>query len=1198
MTGKAREILVNTDKEDHNNDPSITSLREAITEANKSENNGEKIYINFRKINDNKSWHITPDSPLPAITHSQIFFNQDHPKNVTIDGSLVSKKSGTTYSLITVGNYTKINSNELSRPKAAFKNINFVNNTARAGDGTKGGGGGLAAGAGMSILQGDVTLENVVFQNLQAIGGRGAIGAHGASGASNKNKRGAEDGNSGGAGGLPTLLGATASRGGHGGHSGIHTEKNEGHPVWISESRGTNGHDGSNGSFGVGGGGGGGGGGGAYIQGETCSISVGLIKWFSCKKTPDIFGDGGHGGKGGKGGFGAGGGGGGTAGENAFGKGSPQPGGAGGAGGSVHGGSNHHGRRGGDSWNSNGFQRRGGDFAGGSGDALGAALAILNSSSNVELINVDFIGNKAISRNHKVNNIYAINAENRGGKITGESNYFFTKESDKEGQELPHDIFINNEKNYIKARKKPDGYKPSNIHEATSFNRNDALAKIRNSEIKHRPGHADITTIRVEEPASTIRSINIDSSALENSINDIYKRIIPVEEEKMIKNRFKERILSAVKSAALSGYSSHSKAETFFKASEGKYTSADKSNAIRNGAVLAGAGMLFSIWEAHSAYQKELAQNKENLKELTKLQAVDRGATADPIDIGQSRSVITVKNFTIGEDTIYLEDFWSNNLQDFSPIIRNGMGKANDEKVETFEIHLKTGSNAPTKVAEVQLDNESVRKLNSALQTDAVGYINALLRPNLDQKRWEIGTTLTDPQRIFQSSNHYTGGPAGEIVVIERPILNNLSGIWSTTTFNYDDRITGSKGTEKITTNGGNDFIEPNYGRDTVNGGESIDWVNYADLNEPIRAIGNTAKNDLQQTINTITINNKYSHTEGNILDSTLENIEVVSSFGASSFDFSAAPSPNPLRQDGASDELPGFYAMRSGSGSTIQGSNFNDRIIISLMDDENPSKYTDTSKQANTNSKHNILRQPSIIVGNKGNDQLSFAFNNHAPDLIIKNLENDDEYKGFKAVIDKTTNTAIAFFQGIDPSQVKAIHEATDKPANPITINSESFQYTFQKPSTEEIVEATNTENNARTKLDAYDETNPSPDALQTPSQPTDKPLKAIYGQRGKDSLIGGPTADIIAGRKGDDQLKGKAGDDIFIGGAGRNHIEPGRGHDQIHLHRHGIQIIHGFNPRKDLLVMPRNFRDSLLDFSKSKITYDDQLIAKIVDF
>ena len=1177
MSTTAKEILVNTDQEDHSNDPSITSLREAIIEANKSEHNGTKVYINFRKKESNKPWHILPDSPLPAITHPNIYFNHSYPKNITIDGNTASKKAGITYSLITVGDYNKINSNEASRPKAFFKNINLINNTAKAGKGNNGGGGGLAAGAGMSILQGDVVLENVVFQNLQAVGGARSQTKAGAKSAYShwitvddydyevgdhivfKNSQ--ASGLSGGHGGLPSLLGANiASTGGAGGNAG---SPKRGH------QHGAPGASGGNGGFGIGGAAGGSGGGGAAFKGTR--VCTGILFWEKCKMDPpNTYGNGGAGGKGGIGGFGAGNGANGVHGNNAqkFSTLYPKP-----------------------------ANPRGGNW-GESGDALGAALAILNPSSNVELINVDFIGNKAESANHKTNNFYVINADTREGQITGTSIYTYPNTTDTNGKDLPLNTLVNNQDHYTKVTTAASKEKLSNIHEATSFNRNDNLAKIRDTAIAHRTGHADITTIRVEKPASTLRPINIDSSALENSINDIYKRIIPVEDEKTIKNRFKERILSAVKSAALGGYSSYSKAGDLFKASQAKYTAADQSSAIKIGAGLAGVGMLFSIWEAHDAYKNELEQNKKNLNELNHLQKEDRAVTADPIDIGQSRTVVTVKNFTIGEDTIYLDDYWSNDPDSFTPIIRNGTGIEGDRRVETFEIHLKTSSNNPTKIAEVQLDPESVKKLNSALQTDAIGYIEALLKPNIENQQWEIGTTLTDADRIEQSSNHYTGGPAAEVVVLNRPNFNNLARSWSTTTFNYNDSITGSKGSDEISTNGGNDFIEPSYGKDTINGGESIDWINYADLKEPIQAIGSLVENNLMQKVNSITVNNAANTNRENILDTTLENVEVISSFGASNFDFSAAPAPNPLTLPGTSDELPGFYAMRGGSGSIVKGSPFDDRIIISFMEDENSTDYTNSEKHENTNSKIKYLKQLSIITGNGGNDQLNFAFSDQAPELIIANANNNGEYKDFKAVVNKTTNTVIALFKGIDPSQVKAIHEAEGKPTDPVTITSDSFQYTFEKTSADEILATTNIEITNQIEFDVDDEgVFIQGGDLEKPIQLTNAPLKALYGHRGKDSLIGSPNADMLIGRKGNDQLAGKSGDDIFIGGAGRNQIKPGSGHDQIHLHRHGVQIIHGFNVRRDSLVMPRNFRDSLLDFSNSKITYNNQLIAKIVD-
>ena len=292
---------------------------------------------------------------------------------------------------------------------------------------------------------------------------------------------------------------------------------------------------GGNGKFGVGGGGGGGGGGGAVIDGNKCS-------WieFWCTETADIPGDGGHGGNGGQGGFGAGGGSGGTAGENALGKGRSQPGGHSGAGGSVH--KNNQGDKGANSHNSDGSTVSTGK-SGGPGDALGASLAILNPYSNVELINIDFVGSRAESKSSKYNNFYTINADNREGIVSGASIYTFASADASDGTKLPANALVNNQDYYAKITAKTSEDEPQNIHQATSFNRVKSLAKIRDSRIVHRPGSADITTINAERPGSTLRDIDIDSSALENSINDIYK-LLPVK----MKTKFRiasKKIISA-----------------------------------------------------------------------------------------------------------------------------------------------------------------------------------------------------------------------------------------------------------------------------------------------------------------------------------------------------------------------------------------------------------------------------------------------------------------------------------------------------------------------------------------------------------------------------------------------------------------------------------------------------------------------------
>ena len=1234
------QITVNTSEdrsleEENRLDPSNTktSLREAIHIANELTYAGpfnrqkplSRIYINFENA-EQKSWHFQPTSALPALNQAHdldIYINHGNPKNITIDGSLIKSSGGRTYSLLTLGDYQKISSTSNENQTIHIKNVNLVNNTAQAEHGSNGGGGGLAAGAGISILHGDAKLENIVFQNLKAIGGNGSIAPSGAKGAYQYyreavcasvdgfggctwdagwyNNTSMEIGKTGGSGGRPTLLGANlGSSGGAGGKAGT-TQK--------GGTAGAQGGHGGNGKFGVGGGGGGGGGGGAVIDGNKCS-------WieFWCTETADIPGDGGHGGNGGQGGFGAGGGSGGTAGENALGKGRSQPGGNSGAGGSVH--KNNQGDKGANSHNSDGSTVSTGN-SGGPGDALGASLAILNPYSNVELINIDFVGSRAESKSSKYNNFYTINADNREGIVSGASIYTFASADASDGTKLPANALVNNQDYYAKITAKTSEDEPQNIHQATSFNRVKSLAKIRDSRIVHRPGSADITTINAERPGSTLRDIDIDSSALENSINDIYKRLLPVEDEDKIQNRFKEKIISAAFSAASGGYASYSNAGNFFKASENKYDASSKSTAIKFGVAGAALGFVTSLWSAHSEYQNEITQNRRNLSELTKLQKEDRGVTAGPIDIGQSRSIITIENFTLGEDILYLNDFWGNELQDASPIIRNGMGRKDNEKVDAFEIHIKTGDNSPTKVAEVQLDPESIRILNSSLQTDAVGYIQALLKANPQQQRWEIDTTLTDKHRIFQKSPYYTGGPAGEVVIIDRQSLNDLSNDWSTTTFNYNDSITGSEGTEKINTNGGNDFIAPGFGKDTVNGGESIDWVSLTDLKEPITATGKSITNDLNQSINTIEISNKNYLNKTKVLESTLQNIEVVSSFGPSSFDFKTAPQPNPLALANVTDSLSGFYTIRSGSGSNIVGSQYDDQFIISMMPDENLANYldsTDTELQQN----YKILQQVSVISGEAGDNKLAFAFSEIAPELKIFNLGDESEYPGYQAIADSNSKTIIALIKGFDESNISSLQESEQQVAAPIFVNSDGLNYSFESDPNL-IIEGSNNNFIEQTEEDlgqSLDQAFPlshssasitfaSFDAMEEPfdvmgntfsvTNDGNKGPLVIQKNKKKNRIIGTPYDDILMGSKSSEKFLGSSGDDLIFGKGGKNIILPGRGNDQIFLHKKGLQIIQNFNAKKDKLVFPGNWKTQEIEINENDVFYLDKLIAKL---
>ena len=105
---------------------------------------------------------------------------------------------------------------------------------------------------------------------------------------------------------------------------------------------------------------------------------------------------------------------------------------------------------------------------------------------------------------------------------------------------------------------------------------------------------------------------------------------------------------------------------------------------------------------------------------------------------------------------------------------------------------------------------------------------------------------VTKPNRVkIDGSANYVGGPAGELVYLNRDggLLNSRDVSISTQL--YDDLIYGSDGNEDIFTSAGNDQIFPELGKDTVNGGNGFDLVNYQDFGAPIKVIG-----DIKDDIN------------------------------------------------------------------------------------------------------------------------------------------------------------------------------------------------------------------------------------------------------------------------------------------------------------------------------------------------------------
>ena len=1247
MTDYKRIVVSSTKDLSGSGNSGNGTLRKAIQDVNRFyedyRNENVRYYIDFEASDGyTKSWVINPEIPLPPILSGNVYINYNNPKFVTITGENLKKSRPSSIpswvrkpvegannqksSLLTFGTDQYLDTSSIPRGKykrAKFyiTNVNFSNNTASGEDSNAGGGGGMGAGGGVSVLSGKTIIENSIFQNLKAEGGypyagfTGAVGGKGALTVSSPDGQNGDSGETGGLRGSYSSLGSIkrCSGGSKGKRGDSQTGWDKQKPSFLNGSAGG---DGASCGFGNGGGGGGGGGGGSTYAGV-----------FVFRK----FGKGGSGGDGGRGGFGAGGGGGGGAGYGAFSK-SRAWGGSPGQGGEF-------GSRG-----LSGLRdARGG--RGGYGAALGGSIAVLHPDAELELNSVDFIQSTSeagTNRGAQKFNILFSRAITKGQVSGRDIRLYSTLQTPKNNYSTPsygRSLNDGNFHTYIEQTKTP--IKNDIFFESASYPRQDSIARIRDTLIELTPGRPEISSLRYERPLSGIRNITFDASALTARLDDLYERVIPVESEEDIESRMKEKMISAGVQfgADLLGIPISTPTD-LFSASQGKYTKSDMYKGMGWKAIAGAAKFGYSLWNAQAEYTKEIEENNAKIKDLNEQKKKNNDLLKiPPINVDQARSLINIKDFTIGEDIILLEDFGkpiNPDEPDYTgPIIRAGAAgrKNNNEIVESFEIHLSNDQNtsANTRIARVTLDNKSIQNLNNNSQKDPESYIQALLNYDTKKGRWVIGTMLTKPNRVkINGASPYYGGPAGELVFLTREggKLNQEKVEISTQL--YDDMIYGSDGNEDIFTSGGNDQIFPELGSDTINGGNGFDLVNYQDTGAPIKVVAK-ATQDINTPNGELTSKNVQfaDKTLGKTLDSTLLNIEVISSFGPSIINLAKSAQPNPFEDVNLDSKKESYYSTRSGLGSKITGSEYDDTFIISLMKEENFEDYllvrdekmislsgldlveTDTANDSAdfSSSQYKILEKPAVIDGSKGTNQLLFMFDapetennpNHLKiipgEIQIASIEGGTKrFENFKAVVNN--DVIIAFIKNIDADNIEAFGKTIpEKPAirvDGISINI--ITKTEELPDLNVKDSEPNTDDNTLILVGTQ-----SSDEFRGGDQQNHFYGKGgddlLHGGDGTDKINGGAGDDIVHGGVGDDKVKGGAGDDIIHGGEGVNTVHGGSGNDTFQLDDNGIQIIHDFDPIQDSLQLDSSQSKEDLSMNEDgEILHNDDVIAQII--
>ncbi len=1080
-----QRIIVSSTKDIKADKNGIGTFRKAIQTVNEYYNSNpdklnEPYYIDFEaEFEPTQTWIIKPDIPLPPILKGNVHINSTEPKFLIFSGEQLANtrpskvpgwvkepkgpKQNQHSSLLTLGDskYLEATKNspgfeDISSALFTLHSVNFSSNKAKGGDGERGSGGGLGAGGGLSVVSGTTHIKDSVFQKLQAIGGAGGSGQnHGGKSTSGRLSDG-KKGEKGGTGGLrgsftintsDTFQVCPGGTGGARGNQDIGWKlRNKKSPKEIQSIHpglaGGPGGAGTNCSkslnsfgFGHGGGSGGGGGGGSNYIGVFVTSNGG---------------DGGRGGNGGAGGFGAGGGGG------------------GGGGTPWKGGEQDQGNHGWD-WGNPGSGALGGLFAtsgskgkiqksggshlssleiaggkGGNGAALGGAIAVLSDHAKLELTNVDFIGNEAETSggSRRFNTIFSL--KNTKGQVKGHDiRLYQNSNSDDFSRPKFNSQLINEDfHTFIESKAGPDETILDGHHSATSYPRSDDLAKIRNKIINLESGKNETLTIKFERPKSGLIEINVNQDQLLAELNGIHKQIIPVEKKETIEARHQKKLISALFQTGgdLLGIGNPL---DLFSASSGNYTKKDLATGVAGKVVGAAANFAFSAINAKKTLDKEIEKNNANIKKLAEKTNPKRELLEiAPIDISRARTLIKIDNFTIGEDILLLEDFGKklnpNSEGINGPTIRNGASKTrNGEIVESFEIHLDNtkNDNVQTKIATISLDPASTKDLNEPVQRDPASYLTSLLYYDNDLNRWVLGKTLFRPTRAIHSGPTYTGGPAGELVILERDSSFLNSEIATLRTKKMDDIVFGSPGNEVILTDAGWDQITPNLGNDTINAGAGFDKIDFQDIKQPINVLGSKFNENNSDVVHP-KIQVTYRHPDENIsktLDSTSLNTEAIAAWGSSKINLSNIADPNDFIIVNNQEEIkePGYYGIRTGLGSNVQGSPHSDRVIISLMKDENDGKYLDVNKNCKISLDERplkILAKPAIVNGGGGDDKLTFLFDSIYPRGYLE-IHHEDKFFGWvgRNGIPSNGNPVINISAITNPDSEKNHHGVSD---------------------------------------------------------------------------------------------------------------------------------------------------------------------------
>ena len=1245
MTSDPTIIRVNTNW-DYIADPNAVTLRQAIAQTQLADSNTE-YHIIFEKDPDVKQDPNSPKdlnvghfvirllAPLPNIYRNKVTINPgtSSVNSVILMPYFAGKSRAKDYlskwrdkidprkalgigvpssSILHVGDVNLVHDNYRSKayttgnglPKVSLNSINFVKNIAKGGDGERGAGGGVGVGGAITMTTGDLTINNAVFQDLEARGGIGAIPAKGAvvvpQGIRNHKGTGDLSKNSSTMKCYRAMGGKTDSR-----------SKTVGYwnATWTAAERGgtatspsvpiRNGNA-AGGSSGL-----------DYVKlynpnGSEPGKSGSTIRYDYRKKdfedlictpkfegwrdyttrtgtrgetppgTPTTF-------SGIYGGGGAGGSGGGapglrppqwiTSGLNKTSKAGENPNtwfsvkGNGGAGGSTtHGGGSGGKGNNGYAHTSNPPQPKySGGTKGQDGEGRGGAIAILNRGTNTRLTlnNVKFINNKANGRESKGHSIYSENLD-----TTASSNIYVKDVKYKDGDDetkldesnlndASNSQFFNSP---LSQLVEDNQSWPSTYSYGVSSPRSELIADLTDMTLKGNEKIADIFTVNFDSSDSIV-GISTNFNHPNNPFRQIWKKIeITNANSKLrtaqLESEIQAQLLSQSdtpnfeKVAFLSTFMA-----TFGEACKLGPTAVHRigcqATNIGNTAILsAQTSKEKDNIDAINGVQQTESENAKSLESLiTWLDSPETsGVEIATIDKGDDRSVVFIDDFELGKDMIQIPiaKKMDGNEYVIEPKRFNDGTDGRNEHQVTF-----TFTNDTNHFLRVRLSEKSYQNIQSFLKPLGAYEIDDFFHQLLHKKtKTKTLGGKTQPSKYWEISDT----PSMERFLALRdsnygtPFADYYQVDRSetklrnvnVTSYGGQDLLIGTNENEEFSSGSGNDIIQPLLGQDTIDGGDDIDSLLMAAVAIPLNIDVNA--NNTSELVATLPGDFKFSDPDASAVtvNTSIENVENFEFWAGSNIDLSGY---QPNSSDAGLNDL----IVTTGTGSTITGWDGDDNITISLDETYNDlnNDPLDAITTIDGGSGANTLRLPSNY------SQLSIEYCSSTRKITI------------------TNNSGKQILQALNIDHLNLVGSDKKETHYPAT--------TCNPPNERRVLERKDSQSIGSIVYDLgggddhYD--------LRVGDQ-------TIHGGRGNDTLKGFSNSDILIGNSGKDYLVAKGRHDLLVGGQGddtliskgkNNYMIGGSGEDHYHLKKSGSNtviittgsgFVDGFNPQRDHLA------------------------------